>query len=171
MDEAQVGKAINEELHSEGDEEEAHDADQNADPGLAEEGADAIGAVEDEVAGERGESDGGENRQHLPVVGGLANEDHHARNSAGAGEHGDAEGDDASVLAGCGVFGFCLRFLGGGAAGLHHVDADEHEEEAAGDLKGGELDAEEREDELTSQGKGDEDDEAGEGGFARSCGW
>jgi len=167
VDEAEVGEAVDEELHGEGDEEESHDADEDADAGFAEEDADAIGAGEDEVADESSDGDGAEDGQHLPVVGGLADKHHDAGDGAGTSEHGDAEGDDAGVFPGGGFLGFALGFLGGGAASLDHVDADEHQDEAAGDLKGGELDAEEREDELTSQGKGDEDDEAGEGGFAR----
>ncbi len=166
-DEAEVGEAVDEELHGESDEEESHDADQDADAGFAEEDADAIGAGEDEVADDRGDGDGAEDGQHLPVIGGLADEHHDAGDGSGTGEHGNAERDNAGVFLGGGFFGFVLRFLGRGAASLHHVDADEHEYEAAGDLEGGELDAEERKDELAGQGKGNEDDEAGECGLAR----
>jgi hypothetical protein len=86
---------------------------------------------------------------------------------AGTGEHRDSKRDDSSVFFRGGFLGFVLGFLGGGTASLDHVDADEHQDEAAGDLEGGELDAEERKDELAGEGKGDEDDEASQGGFAR----
>lgn len=166
MDEAEVGEPVDEELHGEGDEEEAHDADEDADAGFAEERTDAVGAIEDEVTGKGGEGDGGEDGQHLPVVRGLADEDHDARDSSGTGEHGNPHGDDAGVFFGGCILGFAFGFLGGRAAGLHHVDADEHEDQAAGDFKGGELDTEEIENELAGQGKGSEDDEAGNSRFA-----
>jgi hypothetical protein len=167
VDEAQIGEAVDEELHGEGDEEESHDADEDADAGFAEEDTDAIGAGEDEVADQSGDGDGTEDGQHLPVVRGLADEHHDAGDGAGTGEHGNAERDDTGVFFGGSFLGFVLRFLSGGAARLDHVDADEHEDEATGDLEGGELDAEERKDELSCQSKGEEDDEAGQGGFPR----
>ena len=161
-DEAEVGEAVDEELHGEGDQQKSHDAHQDANAGFTEEDADAIGAAEDKIADEGGEGNGAEDGQHLPVVGCLADEDHDARDGSRAGQHGNAEGDNAGVFFGGGFFGFVLGFLSGGAAGLHHVDANQHEDEAAGDLEGGELDPEEAEDELASEGEGGQDDEAGE---------
>lgn len=174
VNEAEIGEAVDEELHGEGDEQQTHDADQDADAGLAEEAADAVGAAEDEVADEGSDGDGARDGQHLPVVGGLADEDHDAGDGPGTSQHGDAEGDDAGVLFGGGFLGLVLRFLSWRAAGLHHVDADEEEDEAACDLEGRELDAEQRKDELAGQGEGNQDNEAGESGFpghAAAAGW
>jgi len=56
---------------------------------------------------------------------------------AGAGEHGNAHGDDANIVLGAGGFGFARRLLRGGALGFEHVEADEQEDDAAGDLKRG----------------------------------
>jgi len=165
VDQAQVGEAVDEELHGERDEEQAHDTDENADAGFAEEDTNAVSAGEDQVAHEGGYGDRAENRQHLPVVGSLADEDHDAGDGAGSGQHGNAQGDDPGVFFGGGLLGFVLGFLGGRAASFHHVDTDQEKDEAAGDLEGGKLNAEERKDELAGEGEGDQDDEAGDSGF------
>jgi len=166
-DDAEIRHAIDEVLHRERNEKEAHDADEDADAGFAETFGDAIGVAEDEIADDGGDEDGAKDGGHLPPDLHLSDEHHDAGDGAGAGEHGDAERNDAGV----GLAGGFLRFfgglLGGGALGLEHVETDEQKDDAAGDLKGGERDAEEPKEVLAGDREDGEDDPGGEGGFAR----
>ena len=170
LDHSQIGEAVDEELHGEGDQEQSHDADEDADAGFAHDLADPVGAGEDEIADGGGEGNASEDGKHLPGGGDLAYQHHDAGDGSGAGEHGDAEGHYAGVFFVSGFFGVTGGLLGGGALGLEHVETDEQEDQAAGHFKGGEGDAEHAEDVLASQGEDAEDDETGDAALAGHTG-
>src|SRR5208283_1459639 len=96
-DDAEVGQAVDEVLRGEGDQQQTHDADQDADAGLAQQADDLVGVSEDEVAGGGGDDDGDEDGGHLPARLRLAHQHHHGGDGPGAGQHGHAEGDDSGV--------------------------------------------------------------------------
>jgi hypothetical protein len=78
-DDAEVGKSVDEELHGKSNEEQSHDADEDADAGFTEELADLDGGREDPVADEASYGDGAKDSSCLvvPKAWNLADKNHH----------------------------------------------------------------------------------------------
>ena len=168
-DDAQVGEAVDEILHCQGDQQKSHDADQDADAGFAHDLADAAGAGEDQIADQGCKGDGSRGLRPSPnatrqVPGRPAPLPRRWLRGRQAWE---CRGARFRLFLGRGLFGVARGFLCGGAAGFKHIEADEQQDQASGDFEGGQSDAEHLEDELTGDSKVVSTMKAGERALAR----
>src|SRR5437879_4741406 len=153
-------QAVDDELHGDRAQHEAHQAGEDAHPRLPQPALEHRRRREREERDERGEGDGEvEGRRRFPVLR-AQGEHHHRGDGAGPRQHRDAERQDADVL-----LRGALGLLGGGLAlaaapRLHHVEGIEADEHAAGDLERADGDAEQLEDEAAAQREQRERDRA-----------
>ncbi len=96
----------------------------------------------------------------------LAHQHHHRRDRARARQHGNAQRHDTCIFLLRSLFLVAGGLLRGRALGLQHVDSDQQQDQAAGNLKRRQRDAEHAKDELPRKRKRRQHDEARQRSFA-----
>ncbi len=86
----------------------------------------------------------------------------------GPASMGIPERHNARIFFGCSLFLVAVGLLGGRTLGLQHVQTNEHQDQAAGDLECRQLDAEHLEDVLAGERETASNDEAGDRTLARN---
>ena len=123
--------------------------------------ADCISRGQYPIRRESGDSDGDENRQCVPPNPHFADQNHNCGDGAGTREHRNTQRNDSHIVFCRTLLGFAGSFLGLGPARLEHIQADQHQDDASGNLEGRKRDPKNFEDQSARQSEAGQYDEAG----------
>ena len=124
----------------------------------------AIGGGQYDIGDHRGDGDRQNDEGGMGPIHTLRAKHHDGRDGTGAGEHGDAEGDDANVVLLGAFLGFPRRLADGRSLGAQHIETDHPQNEAASNTKGGKCDPKQPEDQAAGHGEDGKNDQTGSRG-------